>query len=276
MDVRYSPDPVRFTGMKTEEVRSSFLVEGLFVPGMSEFVYSDIDRSITGSAVPHDSPLELTSSKELAADHFLANREMGVFNTGGAGIVTVDGTSYGLAHKDCLYISRGSREVAFASADVKSPAMFYLVSYPAHASFPTTLVKREDAKTMSLGDSEHANVRNIYKYICPENLESCQLVMGITELESGSVWNTMPSHTHERRSEIYMYCDFPESDLVLHLMGKPDETRHIMVRTGQAVLSPSWSIHSGCGTQAYSFVWSMGGENQEFSDMDALGMDDLK
>jgi 4-deoxy-L-threo-5-hexosulose-uronate ketol-isomerase len=236
-------------------------------------VYSDIDRSITGSAVPVTAPLKLLSSKrEMAAEYFAERREIGIINTGGDGTVTADGTAFALKRKDALYIGRGTKEILFSSDNPSLPARFYFVSYPAHEKFPTLRATLADAAKVKLGSRKDANERTINKYIHPDGIRSAQLVMGLTELEEGSVWNTMPPHTHQRRSEVYMYFDLPDSALVFHMMGRPDDTRHIIVRNGQAVLSPSWSIHSGVGTHNYSFIWSMGGENQVFDDMDGVDM----
>jgi 4-deoxy-L-threo-5-hexosulose-uronate ketol-isomerase len=271
MEIRYPPDPAGVQRMTTEELRSSFLVDGLFVPGMSEMVYWGFDRPIIGSAVPADRPLVLETSKELAAEYFAQMREVGVLNIGAEGFIDVDDTHYPMAHRDVLYIGKGSRKIEFGSADSGKPAQFYIVSYPAHASYPTTRVTREEASAVTLGSPEMANVRTIRKYILPGTVRSCQLVMGVTDLAEGSVWNTMPAHTHARRSEVYIYFNMKDDAVVFHLMGEPLQTRHLAVRNRQVVLSPSWSIHSGVGTTSYSFVWAMGGENQDFDDMDGVG-----
>lgn len=276
MKVRYSPDPVRFCRMTTQEVRENFLIESLFGPDEIEMVYSDVDRAIAGSAVPVKSRLALTSADELRADYFCQRRELGILNIGGTGSVTVDGQSYAMANMDCLYVGRGSKDITFASDDSAKPAKYYLLSYPAHAEYPTVHIQRSQSTPVQLGSIEESNKRTIYKCIHPENAESCQLVMGYTILEPGCVWNTMPPHTHERRMEVYMYFDVSEGARVFHFMGKPDETRHIAVADGQAVISPSWSIHAGVGTAAYAFCWGMGGENQAFDDMDHLKIEDIK
>ena len=276
MKVRYSPDPVRFCRMTTQEVRENFLIESLFSPDVIEMVYSDIDRAIVGSAVPVKSALALTSADELRADYFCQRRELGILNIGGAGSVTIDGQAYKMAGMDCLYVGRGSKDITFASDDSADPAKYYLLSYPAHADYPTTHVKVEEAAPVQLGSIEASNKRTIYKCIHPDGAKSCQLVMGFTIMEPGCVWNTMPPHTHERRMEVYMYFNVPEGARVFHYMGKPEETRHIAVADGQAVISPSWSIHSGVGTAAYTFCWGMGGENQAFDDMDHLKIEDIK
>ena len=276
MQVRYSADPVRFCRMTTQEVRDEFLIETLFQPDSIEMIYSDIDRAITGSVVPTKKPLSLSASDELRADFFCQRRELGVLNIGQAGTVTIDGTDYVMSNKDGLYIGRGSKDISFSSDDPKDPAKYYLLSYPAHAEYPTTHVKMSEAEPVELGTIEASNKRTIYKLIHPAGAKSCQLVMGFTELAPGCVWNTMPPHTHERRMEVYMYFDIAGDTRVFHLMGKPDETRHIVVADGQAVISPSWSIHSGVGTGSYTFCWGMGGENQAFDDMDHLTIDKLR
>jgi len=276
MQVRYSADPVRFSRMTTQEVRGDFLIDTLFQPDSVEMIYSDIDRAITGSVVPAKKTLSLSASDELRADFFCQRRELGVLNIGQAGTVTVDGTDYAMSNKDGLYIGRGSKDMFFSSDNLKNPAKFYLLSYPAHSNYPTTHIKMSEAEPVELGTIEASNKRTIYKLIHPAGAKSCQLVMGFTELAPGCVWNTMPPHTHERRMEVYMYFDIAEDTRVFHLMGKPEETRHIVVADGQAVISPSWSIHSGVGTGSYTFCWGMGGENQAFDDMDHLSIDKLR
>ena len=276
MELRYSPDPVRFCRMTTQEVRDNFLVESLFKPDEITMLYSDIDRAIAGSAVPVGQTLSLTSADELRADYFCQRRELGILNIGGAGTLTIDGQNYEMSNLDCLYVGRGAQKISFASSDAKTPAKYYLLSYPAHAEYPTVHIQRSQSTPVQLGSIEESNKRTIYKCIHPENAKTCQLVMGYTILEPGCVWNTMPAHTHERRMEVYLYFDVAEGARVFHFMGKPDETRHISVANGQAVISPSWSIHSGVGTGAYTFCWGMGGENQAFDDMDHLKIEDIK
>lgn len=276
MEVRYSPDPVRFCRMTTQEVRDNFLVESLYKTDEITMVYSDVDRAIVGSAVPAKKTLSLTSADELRADYFCQRRELGILNIGGAGTLTIDGQNYEMSNLDCLYVGRGAQKISFASSDAKTPAKYYLLSYPAHAEYPTVHIQRSQSTPVQLGSIEESNKRTIYKCIHPENAKTCQLVMGYTILEPGCVWNTMPAHTHERRMEVYMYFDVAESARVFHFMGKPEETRHISVANGQAVISPSWSIHSGVGTAAYTFCWGMGGENQAFDDMDHLKIEDIK
>ena len=276
MEVRFSTDPRGFRTMSTEELRKSFLIENLFIPGEIPMVYSDIDRSITGSAVPANAPLKLLGTKkEMATEHFAERREIGVINIGAPGSVQVDGKAFPMEYRDALYIGRGVKEIEFSSRQSDKPAMFYFVSYPAHKEFPTTHAKFSDAEPARLGSQKDANKRTIYKYIHPNGIKSCQLVMGLTELEEGSVWNTMPPHTHQRRSEVYVYFNLDPGAMVVHLMGQPEESRHIVMRNRQAVLNPSWSIHAGVGTQNYTFIWAMGGENQVFDDMDGVAIKQL-
>lgn len=277
MDVRYSPDREGFQFMTTEELKDAFLIDNLFKKNKVPMTYSDIDRSITGSAVPAGKTLKLTASKkEMAANYFTERREVGVINIGGNGTIKVGNKEFKMGHKDALYIGRGNRNVEFKSNNSKTPAMFYYVSYPAHAEYPTKQIKFAKSTPVKLGSDKECNKRTIYKYIHPGTMPTCQLVMGLTELEEGSVWNTMPAHTHQRRSEVYMYFGIDKNSVVMHIFGEPTETRHMVIRDKQAALSPSWSMHAGCGTQNYSFIWAMGGENQAFDDMDAIPMTDLK
>jgi 4-deoxy-L-threo-5-hexosulose-uronate ketol-isomerase len=276
VDVLYTADPVRCPQMTSTELRDSFLVADLFRADTVRMVYCDVDRAIIGSAVPARGPLVLEAAAELRSETFCQRRELGVLNVGGSGTITVDGAEYPMGSRDALYVGRGSRAIRFASDASQKPARYYLLSYPAHAVHPTVHVRQEDAEVVRLGSAEAANERTIYKLIQPGIAESCQLVMGFTVLKPGSVWNTMPPHTHERRMEVYMYFDLPEDARVFHLMGRPGETRHIVVANGQAVVSPSWSIHCGVGTCAYTFCWGMGGENQAYDDMDHLAIDQLR
>ncbi|MFZ1978957.1 MAG: 5-dehydro-4-deoxy-D-glucuronate isomerase [Bacteroidota bacterium] len=277
MDVRYSTDPERFKTMPPESLRTMFLIDNLFVPDEVPVTYSDIDRSITGSAVPKTKILTLLASKkEMASEYFAERREIGIINIGGTGSIIVDVNVFMLERKDALYIGRGARTIEFKSVKESDPAKFYFVSYPAHKEFPTTFVPFADADCSSLGSQQDANKRTINRLIHAGGVKSCQLVMGLTELEEGNVWNTMPPHTHQRRSEVYMYFNMQPSVVVAHFMGQPEETRHIIIRDEQAVLNPSWSIHSGVGTRSYSFIWAMGGENQVFNDMDDVPMSLLR
>jgi 4-deoxy-L-threo-5-hexosulose-uronate ketol-isomerase len=269
-------DPVRYARMTSAELRETFLLEGMFKLGQIEYAYVDLDRTVIGSAVPAGSVLTLETQPELRADYFLERRELGVFNVGGAGTVTVDGAVFELDKMDCLYVGRGNKAVTFASKAADKPAYFYLLSYPAHCVHPTKLVKLADIKPVELGSLETCNKRKIYKAIHREGAQSCQLVMGFTVLATGSNWNTMPAHTHMRRSEVYFYFDIEPDQRVVHLMGPPDATTHIVMADKQVVVSPGWSIHAGVGTKAYGFCWGMGGENQDYADMDPVAIKDLK
>ncbi|MDZ7292280.1 MAG: 5-dehydro-4-deoxy-D-glucuronate isomerase [candidate division KSB1 bacterium] len=269
-------DPIRAKSMTTSELRESFLIEDLFQRDAVQLVYSENDRAIIGSAVPVKENLSLHATKELAASYFAERRELGVLNIGGAGQIRVDQNVFPLANRDILYIGRGTKEIIFISEKASEPAAFYLLSFPAHQTYPTRLMRFAEAEAVPLGSPEAANQRTIYKYIHPGGIPSCQLVMGFTQVHSGSVWNTMPPHTHTRRMEVYMYFDLQEPARVFHFMGRPDETRHLVIANRQAVISPSWSIHCGAGTVAYAFCWGMGGENQAFEDMDAVGMEQLR
>jgi 4-deoxy-L-threo-5-hexosulose-uronate ketol-isomerase len=270
------PGPNEAGRMTTEELRSAFLVQGLFVPGTIVLRHIDLDRVVLGGVVPLDTPLRLQPPPSLGAAYFTERRELGVLNTGAAGSVRVDGKRHALGPRDVLYIGRGSRDIHFASDDPSQPARFYLVSYPAHAVHPTTIARQADAEAAQLGHPERANQRRLARYIHAGGVASAQLVMGVTALADGSVWNTMPSHTHHRRTEVYLYFDLPADAVVLHVMGEPDETRHLIVRDGEAVLSPGWSVHAGCGTASYAFCWAMGGENQDFADMQPVAMETLR
>jgi 4-deoxy-L-threo-5-hexosulose-uronate ketol-isomerase len=270
------PDAERTRTLGTDELRAAFLVRGLFVPGRISLRHVDLDRMILGGAVPLDAPLTLDPPAWLAAEHFLEHRELGVLNIGGAGRVTAGVTHFDVQSRDVVYVGRGARGVSFSSTSADNPARFYLVSYPAHVSYPSTRVARDEADQTALGGDAGANQRRLAKYIHPDRVRTAQLLMGVTTLQKGSVWNTMPSHRHIRRTEVYLYFDVPENEVVIHLLGEPGETRHVVVRNDETVLSPAWSIHSGCGTAAYSFCWAMGGENQDFADMQAVDMRDLK
>jgi len=273
---RHATGIQEYRAMSTTALREAFLIDTLFSPGEIRMTYWETDRTVVGSIVPQEAPLQLEAFPGLASTFFCERREAGVLNLGGPGRVAVDGTEHRLARLDALYLGRGSREVVFTSEDAAAPARFYLVSYPAHASLPTLLIPQAQAREVRLGTPEEANARTIRQFIHEEGAPGCQLVLGYTRLEPGSVWNTFPPHTHLRRSEVYLYFDLPEEAAVFHLMGEARETRHLVVRDGQAVLSPPWSIHSGCGTRAYSFVWAMGGENRRFTDMDGIAVGDLR
>lgn len=286
MELRTAASPRDVKHYTTERLREEFLIPKLFFEDDIKLVYSHIDRIITGGVMPVNKNLVLTAGDELRAEYFLERRELGVINIGGTGVITVDGKEYTVEHKQGMYIGKGSRDISFASVNAEEPAKFYLNSAPAHMTYPTVLIKREgtpeegvvivkDENKVELGCLEDSNHRTICKYILPGQVESCQLEMGMTSLEPGSVWNTMPSHTHDRRMEVYMYFELPEDAFVMHYMGEPTETRHIVMRNEQAVISPSWSIHSGSGSRNYTFIWGMVGENQDFDDMDGIAMQDL-
>jgi 4-deoxy-L-threo-5-hexosulose-uronate ketol-isomerase len=277
MEVRYTTDPEGYKRMTTEELRKMFLIEDLFKAGEVKLVYTDTDRAILGSAVPVNEPLQLLASKkEMAAEYFTERREAGIFNIGGAGKVKAGGQVFDLVKYDCLYIGKGTKTIEFLSDNPDEPAQFYIISYPAAAEYPTTLVKYTDVEPLKLGSSETLNKRRLHKYIYPDRVKSNQLVMGYTTLEEGSGWNTMPSHTHQRRTEIYLYFDIQQDALVFHFMGEPEETRHLIVKDKQATISPSYSIHTGAGTRNYSFIWAMGGENQAFDDMDGIPIEEMR
>ncbi len=287
MELRTAASPRDVKHYDTERLREEFLIQGLFVPGEIKLVYSHIDRIITGAAVPAAAPIKLTAGDELRARHFCERRELGLINIGGAGSVTIDGRRYEVGHKDGMYIGMGSEDITFESADAASPAKFYLNSAPAHKTYPTKLIKMEgtpsddvviikDENKVELGSLEESNHRVINKYILPGQVESCQLVMGMTALKPGSVWNTMPCHTHDRRMEVYLYFEIPDDAFVVHYMGEPTETRHIIMHNEEAVISPSWSIHAGSGSRNYTFIWGMVGENQDFDDMDGVANKDLR
>ncbi|KAA9339180.1 5-dehydro-4-deoxy-D-glucuronate isomerase [Hymenobacter busanensis] len=276
MHQRHAASPRETARMTTAELRADFLIERVFVPGHIELVYSHYDRMIIGGAMPTGEALALPNPDSLKAEYFLERRELGILNVGGAGQVLVDGTRYELGHQDCLYVGKESREVQFSSHDAAAPAKFYLLSAPAHRVLPTTRRTQAEATPVEMGALETANRRTIYKYIYAEGIESCQLVMGLTQLQPGSVWNTMPSHTHDRRMEAYLYFNLPADQRVLHLMGEPHQTRPLWIANEQAIISPPWSIHTGCGTSAYAFIWGMAGENREYTDMDPVGIGQLQ
>jgi 4-deoxy-L-threo-5-hexosulose-uronate ketol-isomerase len=268
-------DAIRYRTMTTEELRETFLVDDLFQPGQVGLTYVDLDRTVIGSVVPTVERLFLPTDDMLRASYFTERRELGILNIGGAGKVTVNGISYDLKKLDALYVGRGNEEVVFSSADGATPAEFYLLSYPAHAVYPNHFIRSADQLKNTVGAAETANLREITKFIHLEGTRSCQLVMGFTQLAIGSVWNTMPPHTHMRRPEMYLYFDLDPDQRVIHLMGPGQETRCIIVSNKQVVISPGWSIHAGVGTKNYTFCWGMGGENQVYSDMDILAISDL-
>lgn len=276
VDKRHATHPDQVIGLSTEKLRSYYLVPDVFVPGEITLTLSHIERMVTGGAMPTSAPLTLDKVPELATGAFLAGRELGVINVGGAGSMTVDGSAYEVTAREGMYIPMGTAAVTFASTDAATPAKFFLVSTPAHQRFETVKITREMAKPMPMGSAATSNERVINKYVDPDVCRSAQLLLGLTELKTGSVWNTMPCHRHERRSETYFYFDMQPDTRVIHLMGEPHETRHVMVANEQAVISPPWSIHSGCGTASYTFIWAMGGENVDYKDLGVVPMGDLK
>ncbi|MCL2618808.1 MAG: 5-dehydro-4-deoxy-D-glucuronate isomerase [Defluviitaleaceae bacterium] len=280
MDVRYSANARDVKRYTTQEMRDEFLVQGLYKPDEVTAVYSHVDRMVVVGIMPVSQTLPIDKGIDIMANFgtnfFLERREAGFFNLGGSGVCTVDGTAYKMGLRDCIYITKGCKEVTFASDSKDNPARFYGVSSPAHKACETKLLTMAQAAKNPVGAAETANKRVINQFIHPAVLETCQLMMGLTVLDSGSVWNTMPAHTHERRMEIYTYFDIPEEQAVFHMMGAPTETRHIIVQNYDAVISPSWSIHAGCGTSNYAFIWAMGGENQTFTDMDTIPTSQLR
>ena len=280
MEVRPGANPNDVKNYDTDRLRHDFLIQDVFVPGEIKTIYSQIDRIIVGSATPTDKALKLAAGDELRAAYFLERREMGVINIGGKGSITLDGVKYDFDYKDGIYIGMGTKDIVFESVDASNPAKFYFNSAPAHKTYPTRFINPEKdilpENKKELGCLENANHRTIRKYILPGQVESCQLEMGMTALEPGSVWNTMPCHTHDRRMEVYLDFEVPANDVVFHYMGEPTETRHIVMRNEEAVISPSWSIHSASATHAYTFIWGMVGENQDFDDMDDVDMKDLR
>ncbi|GAB3644255.1 5-dehydro-4-deoxy-D-glucuronate isomerase [Spirosoma arcticum] len=273
---RYASSPLALPLANTAQLRDEFLIETIFQPGQVTATYSHYDRMFLGGVMPTQQSLDLLNYGELKANFFLQRREIGIINVGGSGTVTAGGVAYDLAKLDCLYVGQGCETVSFGSSDLNQPAQFYWLSTPAHRSCPTRLMTSAEATPVDMGSPETVNQRTIYKYIHNDGVESCQLVMGLTVLKPGSVWNTMPAHTHDRRSEAYLYFDLPTDQRVVHLMGQPTETRHLIVADRQAIISPPWSIHSGCGTSNYSFIWGMAGENKEFTDMDAVPISALR
>jgi len=276
MEVRYEHSPKEVRGMTTEELRSSFLTDRLIQEDAVRLVYTHYDRVIIGGACPVKKKLALETHPELRADFFLQRREIGIINVGGRGKVYADDVAHTLGKQDCLYAGKGVKKVVFESENADEPAHFFLLSAPAHAAHPVQYLPKEKALPVHTGSAETSNARTIYKYIHAEGIRSCQLVMGLTILQTGSVWNTMPAHTHSRRMEAYFYFDVPEGQRVFHFMGQPQETRHLLVADGQAIISPPWSIHSGCGTTNYSFIWGMAGENYTYMDMDIVNIPELR
>lgn len=280
MEIRYSVNQKDFKRYTTQEIRDEFLITDLYKVDEVVAVYSHVDRMVTLGCMPVNEDVALDKGMDVwtnfGTSYFLERREVGIFNIGSSGKIMVDGIKYSLGYKDCLYITRGAKEVYFSSDDGNEPAKFYMVSAPAHCSYETKLIKIEEAAKKPLGTLETSNKRIINQFIHPDVLKTCQLLMGMTVLETGCVWNTMPAHTHERRMEVYMYFEIPKNNVVFHMMGEGNETRHIVMNNEQAVISPSWSIHSGAGTSNYAFIWAMGGENQAFDDMDTILVTELR
>ena len=273
---RFAVSPKEAKQMNTEELRANFLIDDIFIVDEVKLVLSHFDRFITAGAMPVSQKIALPNPENLKAAYFLERREIGIINVGGKGVVIADGVAFELDYKEALYIGKGTKEVFFESLDANKPAKFYLNSAPAHHTFPTKKVTKSDAEIVVLGSLETANHRTINKMLVNSVVETCQVQMGMTELKTGSVWNTMPAHTHDRRMEVYFYFEIPENQSVCHFMGEPQETRHIWMQNNQAVISPNWSIHSGAGTSNYTFIWGMAGENLDYGDMDHCAINDLK
>ncbi|MBM1817335.1 5-dehydro-4-deoxy-D-glucuronate isomerase [Pseudosulfitobacter pseudonitzschiae] len=273
---KYGAGPDQIDAMNTDRLRENFMVEGMFAPGKIGFAYTHFDRMIVGGAVPTDAPLSFGGGEDVGTETFFEAREMGIANLGGAGWIEVDGTRYDLGNRDVLYIGRGNKTVTMQSDDAENPAWFYMNSVPAGADISTRLITRSEAKVLKMGDAEKGNLRSLAMYIHPEVSPSCLLLMGITDPAKGSMWNTMPPHLHERRMEAYCYFDMSPEDRVMHFMGRPDNTRHLVVGAGDIVMSPAWSIHMGAGTGPYGFVWGMTGENQAYTDVDPVKISELR
>jgi 4-deoxy-L-threo-5-hexosulose-uronate ketol-isomerase len=276
MKILHSVHPDDFRKYDTALIRERFLMEDIEQPDAAKFVYTHYDRMVAGVVNPVSKEVALGNYDNLKSNYFLERRELGIINVGGPGTVTADEKHFSLDKLDCLYLGRGVKEVSFSSASGEQPAVFFILSAPAHASYPSVLMTNHSATRVDLGEQQTANQRTIFKYIHKDGIESCQLVMGLTILHTGSIWNTMPPHTHDRRMEVYFYFDVPEAHRVFHYMGQPDETRHVLVANHQAIVSPPWSIHSGSGTTNYSFIWGMAGENMEFTDMDGIAISDIR
>ncbi len=276
MEIRFQCSPNETRQMTTEQLRKNFLIEGLMQPGKIQLTYSHYDRMIVGGVVPTDKALSLSKEEELKADYFLERREMGIINVGGKGTVTADGTAYEIDKLECVYLGKGTKDVTFSSTSDKEPAHFYILSVPAHQAYPNKKMTKAEASPVNLGDISTSNKRTIYKYIHNDGIQSCQLVMGLTTLDTGSVWNSVPPHTHTRRMEAYFYFDLDAAQRVMHFMGEPQETRHLVMANNEAVLSAPWSMHFGVGTANYGFIWGMAGENKEFTDMDQVPVAAIK
>lgn len=276
MEIRFQHSPEETARLSTDQLRRHFLVEGLMEVDRLTWVYSHYDRMIIGGTRPVHQPVVLSNEGELKSDYFLERRELGIINVGGRGSIEADGQVFEVQPLDCVYLGKGTRNVTFSSKEAARPALFYLLSAPAHQAYPAAHYTKDQASPVQTGDLLRANQRTIYKYIHDKGIQSSQLVMGLTILSPGNVWNTMPPHTHTRRTEAYFYFDLEEGQRVVHFMGEPSETRHILVSNHQALISPPWSIHAGCGTANYAFIWGMAGENYTYTDMDAIPIDQLK
>jgi 4-deoxy-L-threo-5-hexosulose-uronate ketol-isomerase len=276
MQVRFQNSPKETAGMNTQQLRENFLIENLMQPGKISLTYSHYDRMIVGGVVPTSAAIELPNEGELKANYFLERREIGIINVGGNGTITADGVEYQLEKLEAAYLGKGTQAVSFKSADAGNPALFYLLSVPAHQTYPNKKMTKAEASPVNLGDISTSNKRTIYKYIHNDGIQSCQLVMGLTTLETGSVWNSVPPHTHTRRMEAYFYFDLDETQRIMHFMGEPQETRHLVMANNEAVLSAPWSMHFGVGTSSYGFIWGMAGENKEFTDMDPVPVATIK
>ncbi|MEO7482222.1 MAG: 5-dehydro-4-deoxy-D-glucuronate isomerase, partial [Ferruginibacter sp.] len=275
MEIRFQNSPAETSRMNTEELRKNFMLGGLMQPGTIQLIYSHYDRAVVGGVVPTSGDISLPNEGELKANFFLERREMGIINLGGKGTVTADGVDYEIEKLGCVYLGKGTKDVKFSSNADAEPAHFYLMSVPAHQAYPNKKMSKEEAAPVNLGDISTSNKRTIYKYIHNAGIESCQLVMGLTVLEEGSVWNSVPPHTHTRRMEAYFYFDVPEAHRVMHFMGQPQETRHLVLANLEGALSAPWSMHFGCGTASYGFIWGMAGENKEFTDMDQVAIKEI-
>jgi 4-deoxy-L-threo-5-hexosulose-uronate ketol-isomerase len=276
MNIKFQHHPSQVASMTTDELREHFLLENLFTTNTINLVYSHYDRMIIGGVVPTIVPIELINDEELKADYFLQRREIGIINIGGEGSIVADGQTYTLSKLDCLYLGKETQQVFFSSNDANTPAMFYLLSAPAHCKYPNSKMSKAEATPVNLGDVATSNVRTIYKYIHNDGIKSCQLVMGVTVLNNGSVWNSVPPHTHTRRMEVYLYFDVATQHRIFHFMGTPQQTKSVVIANNQAIIAAPWSVHFGCGTSNYAFVWAMAGENKAFTDMDAVAIESVK
>jgi 4-deoxy-L-threo-5-hexosulose-uronate ketol-isomerase len=276
MEIRFQTSPKETSQMNTAELRSNFLCESLMEDDVINYIYSHYDRAVIGGVKPVNEKVVLTNHPELRSEYFLERRELGIINVGGAGAVTADGVVYEMEKLSCTYLGKGTTDVSFTSIDPSDPAAFFLMSTPAHYAYPNRVMTKEEASPVHLGEAATSNVRTIYKYIHLDGMQSCQLVMGLTVLKDGSVWNSVPPHTHTRRMEVYFYFDVPNDQRIFHFMGQPRETRNLIMSNHDAVISPPWSVHFGCGTSNYAFIWAMAGENQAFTDMDPEPISGLK